>query len=151
IDGESREDADEGTTGFQSILDVMSAFLEPPWSLDWHYRSRDETLIAYANHNIYQDRLVTFPGPGLTKAVTHVLVPHVTGQGGQEASAAREVERVVELVLEHAAVRPEESLGVITMGIEHANRVSMALARARDERPELDGFFDGQRRERFFV
>ena len=151
VDEDDREDADEGTSGFQSILDVMSAFLEPAWSLDWHYRSRDEALIAYSNHAIYNDRLVTFPGPGLTKAVTHVLVPHVTGQGGQEASANREVQRVVELVLEHASTRPDESLGVITMGIEHANRISMALAHARDEHPDLDGFFDSQRAEPFFV
>jgi very-short-patch-repair endonuclease len=151
VEPDEREDADEGTSGFQSILDVMSAFLEPAWSLDWHYRSRDEALIAYSNHTIYNDRLVTFPGPGLTKAVTHVLVPHVSGQGGQEASASREVQRVVELILEHAGSRSDESLGVITMGIEHANRISMSLAHARDQHPELDGFFDSQRSEPFFV
>ena len=33
------------TTGFESILDSMCTFLEP-WSLEWHYRSRDESLIA---------------------------------------------------------------------------------------------------------
>jgi hypothetical protein len=145
-----QEDEQEGTQGFQSILDVMSAFLEPAWSLDWHYRSRDEALIAYSNHHIYKDRLVTFPGPGLTKAVTHEFVPHVPGQGGQEASASREVQRVVELILEHADRRPDESLGVITMGIEHSNRISMALARARFERPESEAFFENAR-ERFFV
>ena len=48
--------------GSESILDVMSAFLSPPWSLDWHYRSRDEALIAYSNHCIYGDRLVDLPG-----------------------------------------------------------------------------------------
>ncbi len=144
-------DDDEGTSGFQSILDVMSAFLEPAWSLDWHYRSRDETLIAYSNHRIYNGRLVTFPGPGLAKALSHELVPHLPGQGGQEASAAREVQRVVLLILEHASTRPQETLGVITMGIEHANRIEMALAREREARPELDGFFDQERSERFFI
>jgi hypothetical protein len=58
-DGDAAADGDGGTEGFQSILDVMSAFLSPPWSLDWHYRSRDETLIAYSNRCIYDDRLVT--------------------------------------------------------------------------------------------
>jgi threonine dehydrogenase-like Zn-dependent dehydrogenase len=62
--GEGGEDdgADAGTEGFQSILDVMSSFLDPPWSLDWHYRSRDERLIAFANHHIYGGRLVTYGG-----------------------------------------------------------------------------------------
>jgi very-short-patch-repair endonuclease len=149
-ESDEQEDQQEGTQGFQSILDVMSAFLEPAWSLDWHYRSRDEALIAFSNHHIYADRLVTFPGPGLTKAVTHELVPHQPGQGGQEASAAREVQRVVELIVAHAERRPGESLGVITMGIEHANRISIALARARLEKPELEAFFENAR-EGFFV
>ena len=33
-------------------------------SLDWHYRSRDERLIAFSNRYIYNDRLITFPGAG---------------------------------------------------------------------------------------
>ena len=148
--GEEGEE-ESGTEGFQSILDVMSAFLSPPWSLDWHYRSRDEALIAFSNHAIYGDRLVTFPGPGLTKALRHVLVPHVPGRGGQELSAGREVDRVVELVIEHAGTRPHETLGVITMGIEHAKRIELALARAREQRPDLAAFFDEEATERFFV
>lgn len=143
--------SDSGTEGFQSILDVMSAFLDPPWSLDWHYRSRDERLIAFSNHRIYGGRLVTFPGAGLLGAINHVLVPFVPGEGGQEGSASPEVRRVVELVLEHARTRPIESLGVITMGIEHANRIEMALSRERQALPELDEFFAQDKLERFFV
>jgi superfamily I DNA and/or RNA helicase len=81
--GEDEEGADEdnATGGFESILDVMSAFLDPPWSLDWHYRSRDEALIAFSNHRIYGGRLITFPGPGLTKVIRHEVVPHVPGDG----------------------------------------------------------------------
>ena len=94
--GEGEGDEDEATevAGFESILDVMSAFLEPAWSLDWHYRSRDEALIAFSNRHIYSDRLVTFPGPGGTPALTHHLVPHAPGVGSEE-SAAAEVEKVV--------------------------------------------------------
>src|SRR5262249_49223932 len=110
-DGGDQEENADGTGGVQRILGGMAGVLGAAWSLDWHYRGRDEALIAYSNHNIYKDRLVTFPGPGLTKAVTHVLVPHVVGEGGQEASASREVQRVVELILEHASSRSDESLG----------------------------------------
>ena len=43
-----------------------------------------------------------------------------------------EVRHVVELVVEHATTRPTEgSLGVIAMGIKHANRIEEALRRAR--------------------
>ena len=87
-DGDGDGD-DNATAGFQSILDAMTAFLDPVWSLDWHYRSHDETLIAYSNHRIYNGRLVTFPGPGCAGAIRHELVPHTPGQGAQEAERHR--------------------------------------------------------------
>ena len=36
----------------------------PVRRLDWHYRSRDEALIAFSNHFYYDGGLVTFPSPG---------------------------------------------------------------------------------------
>ncbi len=148
-DGEAEEE--DATAGFQSILDAMSAFLEPAWSLDWHYRSQDEALIAYSNHRIYNGRLVTFPGPGGIGAVRHELVPHTPGAGAQEASVAAEVQRVVDLVRRHAVEQPDDSLGVITMGIEHARRIDMALDRVRKEDPFVDALYAPDQRERFFV
>ena len=150
-DGDDSADDDNATAGFQSILDAMTAFLEPAWSLDWHYRSCDEALIAYANHRIYNGRMVTFPGPGGAGAVRHELVHHVPGVGAQEASVGAEVQRVVELVRQHAAERPDATLGVITMGIEHAKRIEMALDRARQDDPTLEPLFAEDVRERFFV
>jgi very-short-patch-repair endonuclease len=144
------EEEDE-VGGFESILDQMSAFLEPAWSLDWHYRSRDEALIAFSNRHVYRDRLVTFPGPGRVPAITHRLVPFVPGQGGQEESASREVDQVVELVINHARARPGESLGVIALGIKHADRIAMALERAKHLEPDLEEFFSTEKLERFFV
>lgn len=105
--------------GFESLLDQMSAFLEP-WMLQWHYRSRDERLIAFSNAHIYHD-LVTFPGIGADgMGVSHVLVESA-GRTGAE-SVEEEVARVVELVVEHARMRPKETLGVIALGITHARR-----------------------------
>jgi very-short-patch-repair endonuclease len=137
--------------GFESLLDLMTAFCQP-WTLDWHYRSRDESLIAFSNRHIYEDRLVTFPGPaGGSAVLSHVLVDGAPGADGQEDSVSAEVERVVELVLEHAEQRPSETLGVITMGIKHADRIDAALYKALQARPELQEFFDPSRQERFFV
>jgi very-short-patch-repair endonuclease len=136
--------------GFESLLDLMSSFLEP-WSLDWHYRSQDEALIAFSNRHIYGDRLVTFPSAGGSASISHVLVPYVSGQDGQEESAPREVEQVVKLVLQQATQRPSETLGVITMGVKHAQRLEAAIDAALKERPDLAAFFDDSRTERFFV
>ena len=148
-DGEDELEDGAATEGFESILDLMSGLLDP-WTLDWHYRSRDESLIAFSNRHIYGDRLVTFPSPVGEHSISHVLVGAAL-EDGQEESSSPEVLRVVELVLENAATRPAESLGVIALGIQHARRLEAAIEEALKLRPELDGFFDQSRSERFFV
>src|SRR5476649_2823468 len=52
---------DSLTEGFESILDVLSAAL-PVRRLTWHYRSLDERLVSFANAQMYDGTLVTFPG-----------------------------------------------------------------------------------------
>jgi very-short-patch-repair endonuclease len=136
--------------GFESVLNLMMGFTDS-WKLDWHYRSTDEALIAFSNRHIYGERLVTFPGVGVGTAVDHVLVTQTPGVDGQEESVAAEAEQAVRLVLAHAQKRPKETLGVIAMGIRHAQRVQAALDRALRDRPELEEFFDQSRKERFFV
>ena len=141
--------------GFESLLDLLSAFLEP-WSLDWHYRSRSEELISFSNRHIYGDRLVTFPSAGELPAVTHELVAW-TPIDGQEESSSAEAKRVVELVIAHAesmlkrAEGERETLGVIAMGIKHAQRIEACLDQTLRDRPDLDEFFDLQAAERFFI
>ncbi|MBA3377082.1 MAG: DUF559 domain-containing protein [Actinobacteria bacterium] len=136
--------------GFESILEALGMLL-PARTLEWHYRSRDERLIAFSNGHFYDWHLTTFPGIGDTEVINHVLVPHRAGFVGQEESASDEVREVVRLVLEHAEVRPQESLGVITMGIKHADRVEAALFDALRDRPDLEPFFTEANEERFFV
>jgi len=149
-DEESESDVMPPTEGFESILDLMTGFLQP-WTLDWHYRSRDERLIAFSNRQIYDDRLITFPGVGGDPVISHLPVLSGPESETDPESSSREVQRVVDLVFAHAAERPEESLGVITMGLKHALRVEKAIWDARQDRPDLENFFDESREERFFV
>lgn len=152
-DGDARDamaTASGAVGGFESLLDTLDAFL-PSWLLEWHYRSDDERLIAFSNAHIYEGRLVTFPSAHGQEAVRHVLVAHDPSLGAQEESASREVEEVVRQVLLHAQTRPHETLGVITMGIKHANRIQAELDRALDARTGLEDFFAWDRDERFFV
>mgnify|MGYP000558695916 CR=1 FL=1 len=152
-DVESREAlaaANAAIGGFESLLGSLEAFL-PNWLLEWHYRSEDERLITFSNTHIYSSRLITFPSARGQEAIRHCLVAHDPSLGGQEESASREVDEVVRQVLLQAETRPDESLGVITMGIKHANRVQAALDLALESRPDLSDFFSLDREERFFV
>jgi len=147
---EEDDDSEADATGYESLLDMMIPFVKG-FHLNWHYRSRDESLIAFSNHHVYDDRLVTFPGPGGGPAISHVHVKHIPTSDGQEESSSAEVDKVVQLVLQHARSTPDLSLGVITMGIKHANRIQGALDRELNGGSELSEFFDTGRQERFFV
>ncbi|RYD22377.1 MAG: DNA helicase, partial [Lysobacteraceae bacterium] len=54
---------DDTDQDMPSILDECIAAGVPQHSLDWHYRSRHESLIAFSNTRYYQGKLVTFPSP----------------------------------------------------------------------------------------
>ena len=119
---------------------MMGALLPPPIGtkrLNWHYRSRDERLIAFSNAQpeLYDWSLTTFPGAETNDVITHELVPFVPGRVGQEESVADEVKAVVRGRVRARPRAPAESLGVITMGIKHMERIAEELRRARQERP----------------
>ena len=71
-DDDTEEQEADGT-GYESLLDMMIPFVNG-FHLNWHYRSRDESLIAFSNHRIYDNRLVTFPGAGGGSSISHVYV-----------------------------------------------------------------------------
>ena len=80
-----------GTRNMESILDVMGVQLPPPKgtrTLGWHYRSRDERLIAFSNAqpNLYDWALTTFPGVAGPECLSHVAIPFRPGRIGQEDS-----------------------------------------------------------------
>jgi very-short-patch-repair endonuclease len=141
-----------GTAGFESILDALGSVLSFR-QLTWHYRSRDERLIAFSNAHIYDRTLVTFPGADPGSVLSYVPAPWQPG--ADTNSPAPEVDAVVSLVLEHARERPGESLGVITMGIRHRDRIEERLRDRLRQDPQLEaelaGFFDESLDERFFV
>ncbi len=147
---EEVEDSPLATEGFESILDVMNSFLQG-WHLNWHYRSLDESLIAFSNRWVYGDRLVTFPNPRHNNAISHVHIESSNGADGDEPSSSAEVRKVVELILRYAEDRPEETLGVIALGIKHSQRIQAALDVELPKHPDLDAYFDQNKHERFFI
>ncbi|HEY0214839.1 MAG TPA: hypothetical protein VGC57_00425, partial [Cellulomonas sp.] len=114
---------------------------------------RDPYLTAFLAAHGYADVLSPTPLPMSAAAVGHHLVD---GRGMPDASGSvqstrAEVDRVVELVIEHALTRPEESLAVVTGSSLHTAQVREAvLAQVRDS-PALAACLDGTRPEPFVV
>lgn len=154
LDGSDETDEDDGADlqDYESTLKALRPLLPEPTRLRWHYRSRDERLIAFANHFISEDDLVTFPGAFVDTPVILDIVDGIASPG-QDGSASAEIEQVVRRVIEHVEQRPHETLGVITMGQKHMDRVDKAVRDAIRDRPDLLEFVDPERPagQRFFV
>ncbi|WIM94017.1 DUF4011 domain-containing protein [Actinoplanes oblitus] len=101
-----------------------------------HYRSRDESLIAFANHAFYQGRLTTFPAfaPAGPDAGVQ-LYP----AGGDLSMAGLVATRVAH----HLVTRPELSLGVVVCTAADAAEIEAAVADmvVPPEDDRLRGFF----------
>ena len=154
-DEETEEDEDDLslTQDIESLLDAAGVLLRDKM-LQWHYRSRDDRLIAFSNNYMYSGSLTTFPGAIVSTPITHCLIPFrpITGVSGTRSNPD-EVEKVVDLVLEHARETPDETLGVIAFGQRHADNIENALQRRLSEAndPSFDEFFSETNEERFFA
>jgi very-short-patch-repair endonuclease len=148
-DDESDDDA-INVGHYESILSLMKFIITKPRELRWHYRSRDERLIAFSNEHLYKS-LITFPDSAEESCLRFVRVEGGERSISKRASNPAEVESVVELVREHAAQRPEESLGVIALGSPHATAIEDALWEAASVDDTLAEFLEKQTDEPFFV
>lgn len=137
----------------ESILDVVKALPIREQMLKWHYRSRDGRLIAFSNNHIYGEALTAFPGTVQESPLTFHQLDLPPTLGRSTKSHPGEVEKVVDLILEHARTHPGESLGVIAFGSDHANNIEEGLRRRLSAENDwsLDEFFAVARDEPFFV
>lgn len=134
----------------ESILDECLASNIPAQRLDWHYRSRHESLIAFSNNAYYKGRLVTFPSPVTQdQAVRYVHVPngiYERGTGRVNREEARVV--VAELVSrlrDPYFVGQGLSIGVVTFNSEQMRLIENMLDQERRSYPEIERFFDAAR------
>jgi very-short-patch-repair endonuclease len=125
--------------------------------LNWHYRSKDEALIAFSNHHYYRDQLITFPSP--TTASEALILHRINGvyaRGGGRTNEA-EARAIVDLGVRRLRAwldRPvgeRPSLGVITFNAQQQELILDLFDAARRENPTLEWFFDDVREEPVIV
>jgi very-short-patch-repair endonuclease/signal recognition particle GTPase len=152
-DIESNENGDE-IEDLESILDEGDAAGLSSKMLRWHYRSRDESLIAFSNHNIYRDRLLTFPSPFSEKNDTGVSFVFVPNGVYRRRSRFNEVEAtaVVDLIIDHYEKHPHLSLGVVTFSQTQKETIEMILTQRLKNYPSIiNHFYDNDHEEPYFI
>lgn len=154
---DNEQELPESERDLLSILDEVAAAGIPTQQLDWHYRSRDEALIAFSNWHYYQGRLVTFPSPTTSsEAVQLHQIDGVYGRGQgrtNEAEAQAIVGMIVRRLKEWLNLPEEErlTLGVITFNMEQQGMILDLLDDARRSDPSLEWFFEDSREEPVIV
>lgn len=141
----------------QSAYAQLRAVL-PELSLTRSYRAGGEDLTNLVNSRFYGGDIESLPWAGTFLGHSSLTIEFVTdGQGlpdphsGAVESTDAEVNRVVQLVLQHAAERPRESLMVLTASARHAVRVQQAVLQAFSKLPQYREFLLGERAEPFAV
>ena len=155
--GTLRDAPDLDTVHASSALARLGDLL-PTLSLTRSYRAGGEDLAELVNRRFYAGRIESIPWAGSFLGHPSLRLDYLPdGHGlpdsetGAVESVDAEVARVVELVLEHAATRPLESLVVITASAKHVIRVQQSLITALGMRQELSDFVLGDRSEPFTV
>lgn len=147
------DDSEEDIALEESILDACARVL-PERYLKWHYRSRDEHLIAFSNAKIYDSRLTTFPSSIDKEAdlgVEYVFVPNGVYERGGKKNNPKEAEKVADLIFEHFRNHPDRTLGVIANSDSQARTIEDIVNRRRAQHPRFEKFFSEERDEPFFV
>lgn len=154
----STQDDDDGLDAAQvhdleSILDECLGAGMNQLSLEWHYRSRHESLITFSNANYYDSRLITFPSP-VTDDVA-VRLERVQGtydRGGSRTNQA-EATAIVAAIEAHYLDKSKshQTVGVVTFNQPQQSLINNLLDARRRANAALDRAIAAHTREPLFV
>jgi very-short-patch-repair endonuclease len=154
LDGSDGDDDGQETltVDTESILDLANARIGTRRQLNWHYRSRHESLIQFSNRQFYDRRLVVFPSPDTDDPL--LGVKHVFVGGTYEASINQEeAEAVIRDAIGLMITHPECSMGIATMNIKQADLINAEFMRLAGEQEAVRNYiaaFEGGI-DRFFI
>ena len=154
---EDRDEDDELTfqaRDAESILDLCLAKGLPHRMLNWHYRSRHQSLIAVSNRQFYDNKLFIVPSPYDAVAgmgLKFHYLPDTYYDRGNSRTNPEEARIVAEAVIHHARETPNRSLGVATFSVAQRQAIQDELELLRREHPDTEEFFSRGTSEPFFV
>ena len=162
IDEVEEEDSGELTltsaVEMESVLSLCEARGLNQCMLEWHYRSRDPSLITVSNLEFYGNSLILPPSPTESDESFGLKLTRVPGvyssksRGGGRAGTNRiEAEHIVARVAEIARNRGIFSVGIVTFSKSQADMMTEVLEFKRREDPILDEFLRENKTENVFV
>lgn len=151
VEEENDEDYDENDSDYESILELAAGSL-PSKRLLWHYRSKNEALIAFSNNEIYDSTLVSFPN-AVRKAEDGVHFHFCPAGRYLRKSRTNPVEAatVTALLFSLAKAYPERSIGIVAFSQAQQEAIEDAIDNAREKDHSLETTFFARKDEPYFV
>jgi len=137
----------------ESILDECLGAGMPTLRLEWHYRSRHESLINFSNHRYYDSRLITFPSPVTHDVAVKLQIVDGTYDRGASRTNRAEAEAIVNAIVSHFtddALRPF-TLGVVTFNQTQQRLIENLLDDELRKNLQLESRIQEQGAERLFI
>ena len=155
-EGEDEEDEETmrvSATEMESILSLCEARGMRQQMLEWHYRSRDPSLIRVSNAEFYENNLVLLPSPLEHDENYGLKFRRVDGFYSRGSTRTNKVEAqaVVKAMAQHAKDWPDHSLGVVTFSKAQADMMRQILELERRQNDVLDKFLREGQKEDVFV
>lgn len=94
--------------------------------LNWHYRSRNENLIAFSNKTYYGGELITFPSADVSRTDRGLLVHEINGvyDRGGSGTNSDEARAIVQSLVKHIKdPNCHQSIGVVTFNQKQQNLI----------------------------
>ncbi|MBV1706894.1 MAG: DUF3320 domain-containing protein [Hyphomicrobiales bacterium] len=132
----------EGATQPESLLDACLGAQMPSKALNWHYRSRRESMIAFAHEAYYGGSLMTFPAPVIADTgLQHHVIARAAEDKPQALASLAEAQAVVAAAIAHLndpeMTATRQSLGIVAATRQQAALIEDLLAAARAHDPQL--------------
>ena len=159
VSSDDDDDADDdtavsATADLESILGFFESKRAPSRPLNFHYRSRHESLIAVSNREFYHNGLVVLPSPDAGKEETGLqyrYLPDTAYDRGGSSTNPKEAEAVAQAVMEHAKQHLQLSLGVVAFSQSQAKAIEDRVEAMRRQDPSAEEFFNAHPEEPFRV
>jgi len=152
-DTDGTDHSDEQVEDLESILDECLGAGMNRLSLQWHYRSRHESLITFSNVAYYDSKLITFPSPVTDDVAVRFERVHGVYDRGASRTNRIEAEAVVSGIERHYldATKKLLTLGVVTFNQPQQALIETLLDARRRANQALDRAISANSHEPLFI
>lgn len=123
----------------ESILEDCRTLEIPSLQLNWHYRSKHESLIAFSNNEYYEGSLITFPSfDDQSTKVKYFFVNGIYDKGGRRSNK-KEAETIVKEIAKRleSPDHAKNSIGVIAFSVVQQNLIEDMLLELLEKNKKL--------------